>query len=66
MATYTTISKNKVSWVAPPPASVGDPEVDFLFSDGTDFLFSDGTDFLFKEATSARAETDWTPISKTR
>lgn len=33
--------------------TVGQAEVDALFSDGTDFLFSDGTDYVFLEATES-------------
>ena len=66
MSTFTTISKNRISWEAPPSVAVGEPEVDFIFSDATDFLFSDAVDYVFKEATSLRTETAWTPITRNK
>ena len=62
MATFTTIKKKKVSWVA--PVVVEAPIVDFLFSDNTDFLFSDGSDYLFSKG--SRDDTAWTGTGKDR
>lgn len=67
MATFTTIQKNRLSWVAPVVVSTaGLPEVDFLFSDSSDFLFSDSSDFVFREATSERVDTPWTKLIRKR
>jgi hypothetical protein len=63
MATFTTLTKKKLSWPAP-EVIVGGEEVDFLFSDGTDFFFSDGTDYVFVESGGARTPTDWSNLNK--
>ena len=64
MATFTTISKQRLSWPATTTVATGSPEVDFVFSDLTDFLFSDGSDYVFKEASSERVPTAWTATTK--
>lgn len=66
MATFTTVSKHRLSWQAPETVAAGAPEVDFVFSNGVDFVFSDSTDFVFKEATSERVPTAWTGLTKSR
>lgn len=66
MTTFTTITKTRLTWVAPEVSAVGLPEVDFLFSDSSDFLFSDSTDFVFREETSERADTPWTKLTRKR
>jgi hypothetical protein len=64
MAVFTTITKQKLNWVAPATVASGAPEVDFLFSDASDFLFSDGTDYVFRESLSERVSTEWSNINK--
>ena len=66
MAVFTTLTKQRLSWQAPPAVATGLPGIDFLFSDGSDFLFSDDTDYVFFEGTSERVPTAWTLPSKQR
>ena len=63
MATFTTTSKNPISWDAPAPVPKQVSTIDFLFSDATDFLFSDGTDYVFSEGVP---EITWTQITKNK
>lgn len=59
MATFTAVSKHRLSWQAPETNTTGTPEVDFVFSNGVDFLFSDGSDLLFSEEKPVRVTTPW-------
>jgi hypothetical protein len=66
MSVFTKLTKQRLSWQAPPAITIGLPEVDFLFSDSSDFLFSDDTDYVFFEGSSERVPTAWTLPSKQR
>jgi len=67
MATFTTVTKQKLNWVAPIVVPGITPAADFVFSDGTDFLFSDSTDYIFSiQRDTKRADTAWTQKTKER